>query len=73
MSNTDKSAGSVISKRKQNAINTSMMKQTNSGQLPVNNTSIQEEDQAKRRTRNSGYILPRKVTGVTYIPDNKTS
>jgi hypothetical protein len=77
MSNTDKSAGSVISKRKQDAINTSMMKQTNSGQLPVNNTAIQEEDQAKRRTRNSGYILPRKVTGRTntlsdeFMPTNK--
>ena len=70
MTNTDKSAGSVISKRKQDAINTSKIMNTNYGIFQRNLTSIQEENQAKRRTRNSGYILPRKVTGVTNTLSN---
>ena len=77
MSNTDKSAGSVISKRKQDAINTSKIMNTNYGIFQRNLTSIQEENQAKRRTRNSGYTLPRKVTRRTntlsneFMPTNK--
>tara|TARA_B100001173_G_C16008121_1_gene556502 strand:+ start:705 stop:1439 length:735 start_codon:yes stop_codon:yes gene_type:complete len=64
MSNTDKSSGSIVSKKKQNAINTSKIMNTN-GIFQTNLTAVQEENRAKQKTRNSGYTLPRKVTGRT--------
>lgn len=60
---TDRSSSSITMKKKQNSINTT--KQLSNGLPMTNKTSIQEENQAKQRTRNQGYIVPRKVTRRT--------
>jgi len=60
---TDKTSGSIISKRKQDAINTTKSMNKKNGPFQINNTAKQEEFQAKQRNRNSGYIIPRLITG----------